>query len=179
MKTETLMWLFPAVFMLHEFEEIIFIKPWVMKNGAFLRARFPRAASRVLPRLEGLSTSSFALAVAEEFTVLSVATFISVEYGLYSFFTGVVIAYAVHLAMHLVQFLFVGRYIPAVVTSILTGVYCAYAVYFLFNSRLARPGGAVLWAAVSLAFIAINLAFCHYIASLFERKYMKPTVKGA
>ena len=179
MTIDMLMGLLPVVFMLHEFEEIIFIKPWIMKNGAFLRARFPRAASRVLPRLEGLSTSSFALAVAEEFTVLSIVTFISVEFGLYSFFTGVVIAYAVHLAVHLAQFLLLGRYIPAVVTSLLTGVYCAYAVYFLFNSRLAQPGEAALWAAVSLAFIALNLAFCHYIASLFERKYLRPPVKGA
>jgi len=173
------MWLFPAVFMLHEFEEIIFIKPWLARNGDYVRKRFPGIAARMISRLEGLSTSSLAVVVAEEFTVLSIATFMSVEYGLYSFFTGVVIAYAVHLAVHLAQFLFLGRYIPVIATSLLTGVYCAYAVYFLIGSRLASPGEAMLWAAVSLAIIAANLAFCHHIAALFERKYVRPTAKGA
>jgi len=37
-----IVWLFLIVFMLHEFEEIIFLKPWVGKNSAYLSKRFPK-----------------------------------------------------------------------------------------------------------------------------------------
>jgi hypothetical protein len=46
--------------------------------------RFPSLATRVLPHLERLSTSSLALAVAEEFLLLSAVTYFAVEYRLYA-----------------------------------------------------------------------------------------------
>ena len=40
-KIETLMWLLPIVFMLHDFEEIIMFKPWMNANCAALEKRLP------------------------------------------------------------------------------------------------------------------------------------------
>jgi len=31
-KYNTIIWLLPIVFMIHDFEEIIFFKPWIIKN---------------------------------------------------------------------------------------------------------------------------------------------------
>ncbi|MBI2332821.1 MAG: HXXEE domain-containing protein [Chloroflexi bacterium] len=79
MTLDTLLWLLPAVFMFHDFEEIIMVRPWLQKNTPLLRERFPKLAERVLPQLESLSTSAFALAVAEEFILLT-ALIISVNF---------------------------------------------------------------------------------------------------
>src|SRR4030042_4485016 len=83
MRTETIMWLFPIIFMIHDFEEVIMFKPWVTKNAGFMKKRFPRLAARTLPHMEGLSTSSFAVAVAGMFLIVSTVTLISVELDLY------------------------------------------------------------------------------------------------
>ncbi len=128
MKTETIMWLFPIIFMIHDFEEVIMFKPWVTKNAGFMKKRFPRLAARMLPHMEGLSTSSFALAVAGMFLIVSAVTLISVELDLYSLWAGAVIGYFIHLVIHVTQFLVVRRYVPVVVTSLVTAPYCVWAL---------------------------------------------------
>jgi len=93
MKIGTRMWLWPMVFMLHDFEEIIMLKPWITKNASDLQERFSRLASRLLPHFESLSTSSFAFAVAEAFMFLSVLAYLTVEFELYAIGTGLLLAF--------------------------------------------------------------------------------------
>jgi hypothetical protein len=57
--------LFPLIFMFHDFEEIIFMKSWLVKNSDYLQNRFPVFSKQIL-KLNGISTSAFALGVAEE-----------------------------------------------------------------------------------------------------------------
>jgi len=131
MKIETLMWLLPIAFMIHDFEEIIMMKPWAAKNSVEIQRRFPSLASRVLPHLERLSTSSFALAVAEEFILLSTVTYFAVEYELYAVWAGVLLAFFIHLLVHIMQFFLYWKYIPVIITSVIISLYCVFALYFL------------------------------------------------
>ena len=66
---ELIVSLFPIVFMLHEFEEIIGFKPWVVKDGLWIAKKFPKAAKQIT-LYERLSVPAFALAVLEEFVLL-------------------------------------------------------------------------------------------------------------
>jgi Protein of unknown function with HXXEE motif len=120
MTTETLMWLFPSVFMLHEFEEIIGFRPWWDQNRNALLKRYPRVGQRLRLQYDPLSTSSFALVVAEEFVLVSALTLLCVLFGWTSFFAGLVIAYLIHLGVHTGQFLLWRRYVPMIATSLLT-----------------------------------------------------------
>lgn len=66
-----IVWIFPVIFMLHEFEEIIVIKSWQlrfqMKRETF-KGKWPFS--------DFISAESFSCAVAEEFIIISVVTLI-------------------------------------------------------------------------------------------------------
>jgi hypothetical protein len=169
MKTETIMWLLPIVFMIHDFEEVIMFKPWAGKNAPYLRQRFPRLAARMLPHFEGLSTSAFALAVAVMFLVVSIATLVAVEFNLYALWAGVLIGFFIHLIIHVVQFAVFRRYVPVVITSLITAPYCVWAL-LVVNARHPLPvGPTIFWSGAALVVIAGALFFVHSLAARFER----------
>jgi hypothetical protein len=169
MKTETVMWLFPVIFMIHDFEEVIMFKPWVTKNAGFIKKRFPRLAARMLPHMEDLSTSSFALGVAGMFLMVSAVTLISVELDLYCLWAAAVIGYFIHLIVHVGQFLVVRRYVPVVITSIITAPYCVWALSVVNGRHPLPTGPTLLWSAVAFAVIAGAVVFMHALAARFER----------
>lgn len=39
---QAIIWFFPIVFIIHDFEEIIFIQSWISKNGYYLCEKFPK-----------------------------------------------------------------------------------------------------------------------------------------
>lgn len=178
MEIETLMWLLPIIFMIHDFEEIIMIKPWAAKNSPEIQRRFPALASRMLPHLERLSTSSLALAVAEEFVLISTVTYFAVEYELYSVWAGVLLAFFIHLLVHIIQFLLYGKYVPVIVTSLITSLYCTFALYFLnLNNYLVWPDVAK-WTMVFAVILIVNLVFVHLLAARFEKWLNENFVKS-
>jgi len=178
MKTETIMWLFPIIFMIHDFEEIIMFKPWAVKNAPYLRQRFPRLAARMLSHFEGLSTSAFALAVMVMFLIVSGVTLIAMEFDLYALWAGMLIGYFVHLVVHISQFLIVRRYVPVIITSIVTAPYCVWALLTV-NARHELPAGpTLLWSAAALVLIAGALFFVHGLAARFER-WLKVSYQAA
>jgi hypothetical protein len=42
MKPEIIIWLFPIIFMIHEFEEIIFMRWWLGKNKESILTKYPK-----------------------------------------------------------------------------------------------------------------------------------------
>ncbi|MDO4763569.1 MAG: HXXEE domain-containing protein [Flavobacteriaceae bacterium] len=60
---ETLIWLFPIIFVFHNLEEIIGTKIWLNKNEVLLQKRFPKIAKM----FKDFSTEGFAIATLEEF----------------------------------------------------------------------------------------------------------------
>jgi len=169
MKLETLMWLLPVVFMFHDFEEIIMMKPWFAKNSRDLQQRFPLMASRLLPHFESLSTSSFALAVAEEFLLLSVITFLAVEHELYALWTGFLLAFFFHLIVHLIQFALYRKYVPVIMTSLLSIPYCIFALYFLNSHNVLDWSDVIRWAIIAAVVTVSNMVFVHWLAARFEK----------
>ncbi len=169
MKIETLMWLLPSVFMIHEFEEIIMLAPWLSRDGDEVRRKFPSFASKALPIYRRLSTASFAFAVLEEFTILSIVTCLCVEFGFYNVWTGVLTAFSLHLIVHIIQFAVYRRYLPFVVTSFLCLPYCVYAPYFLFDHKLLVLSHAALWTMIAAAIVYPNIALALRLAIAFEK----------
>jgi hypothetical protein len=164
------MWLLPINFMVHDFEEIIFINSWIKKNKAYIYEKFPQVAKRFFPKIENLSTASFSLAVLEEFILLSVLTLICVEYSQYSFFAVITIGYLFHVIVHLVQLIALQRYIPGAGTGIITGVFSVYTLYYL--NCLGLLNWIYIWwlSPIVIFIIVVNLYFCHYLARRFEKR---------
>ena len=169
MKTETIMWLFPIIFMIHDFEEVIMFKPWVEKNASFMKKNFPRLAARMLPHMEGLSTSSFAFAVLGMFLIVSTVTLISVELDFYYLWAAAVIGYFVHLLVHIAQFLVVGRYVPVFITSVATTPYCLWALIEVNERHPLSPVPTIVLSVVAVVVIGAGVVLLHMLAARFER----------
>ncbi len=168
MKIDTLIWLQLVVFMIHDFEEIIFFHPFLTKNKDYITKRFPKPAKKLLSHFEGLSTSSYAFVVAEEFIILSIVTILASELNLFSFFAGILMANLLHLIIHIIQFIVFRRYVPVIVTSVLTSTYFLYALYFLGSENLVKWSNAAGWAVFAFAVIAVNMAAAQKLAVHFE-----------
>ena len=167
-KTETLMWLLPVVFMIHDLEEIIMMKPWLLKNRAKLEKRLPLRAAKVIARQTDMSVSAYALAVAEEFVILSVITLVAVEMGLFNFWAGFLIGFFVHLLVHIGQFAFFRGYVPVIATSIPAAAYSLVALHDLNVTHPLNWSMVAIWSVVALIIIALNLILALKLAQKFD-----------
>lgn len=168
MKVETLMWLLPAVFMIHDFEEIIMFESWIKKAAPNLRSRFPRPAKRMLPHMEKLSTASFSVAVAEEFVLLILVTLISVEFDQYSLWTGVLSVFFIHLIVHIIQSLVYRGYVPSIITSVFGSAYCLLALSSMASEGMLNWLYVTLWTVIAVVVAGANLVFAHKLAACFQ-----------
>ena len=50
-----LLWSLPAMFLLHDAEEVLFLSPWLRRNRELLARRFPQLARRMLLHFDGIS----------------------------------------------------------------------------------------------------------------------------
>jgi len=169
-KYSLIVWLLPIVFMIHDFEEIIFFKPWITKNKGYLTEKYPKISKRFLPRMENLSTSAFALAVAEEFLLLSLITVGSVIFDSYFLWLAAFMGFFVHLLVHLLQWIIMKRYIPAIGTTFFALIYCFYAFYEIISNNVFLISEIVLWTIIGLGLVGVNLIFAHKLAEKFDRR---------
>jgi hypothetical protein len=163
--------------MIHDFEEIIFFKSWVNKNKDYLAHKFPKISKRFLSRLDNLSTSAFAVAVAEEFVLLSLITLGSVLFDNYVLWLAAFMGFFAHLLVHLIQWIILKRYIPAIWTTFLALIYCIYTFYEIsVKNNIFQTSAIVLWTILGLVFLGVNLIFAHKLAAMYDRKQKKTVV---
>lgn len=167
---KTIVWLLPIVFMLHDFEEIIFFKSWITKNKENLSKKFPKLSKRFFARFENLSVQGFTLAVAEEFILLSVITFLSIIFESYLLWLGIFMGFFIHLLVHLIQWIVFRKYIPAIYTSIISLIYCAYSLDFILSNNLFEIKDIIIWTFIGFGIVIVNLLFAHKLAELFDKK---------
>lgn len=132
----TLLWLFPAVFMLHDFEEIIFIDGWYKKHGEAIRPRIPVRMRPGFERVASMTSGQFAVAVLVEFILFIPITYAASERGAMLLFLSCNAVLLLHVFTHLGQSLYLRRYTPGVVSAVLLTT--PYTLY-LFD-RLIREG---------------------------------------
>lgn len=123
MSTPTLIWLFPIVFMLHDFEELIGFEPWLKRHAPEVSTKLQRVLpTALLPRMDAMlakSTARFAVPIALIFLLTVIASFAAVEFQSYGFFLAASAAYVLHGLMHIGQAIAMRRYVPSLITSLL------------------------------------------------------------
>lgn len=143
--------------MIHEFEEIVFIRWWFRTNQSSLLERFPKLGERMINQLGSLSTEAFALIVAEEFILVSVTVVICAVTKNYNLFIGMVVAYTIHLIGHIVQTITIRKYTPFIVTSVLTGIYCILVLNHFITENLLITGLTVVYSVIYFIILVANL----------------------
>ncbi|MPL97422.1 hypothetical protein SDC9_43613 [bioreactor metagenome] len=173
---QVIIWLFPILFIFHDFEEIIFIQPWLSKNRYYLSVRFPTLSKKLLPHFDNITTSSFALGVAEEFILISIITVVSYIMNSHRLWAGLFIAFTLHLVIHCFQALIIRRYVPAIATSIICLPICIYIIKYIV--QLFTLDTVVIYSILGFIIMVINLGIVHRFMDVFSRWLTKYENKG-
>lgn len=154
-----LVWIFPIIFIFHDFEEIIMIRSWLTKNKRYLSKKFPVLAKKILTHFDAITTPAFAAGVAEEFIILCIVCIISLVTNSYELWSGFFVAFALHLILHCIQALIIRKYIPALITSIL----CLPACFFIIKQIIVIiPVYTIAaYTVICFAIMAANLIAVH------------------
>lgn len=172
MLPDPLLWLLPAVFVLHEVEETVFLPVWLRRHRSELMSRFPRLSGRLLPRLDGISRKEFAIMAVEESLLLvgatACASFVSWPYPWLALF----LAFGLHLVVHLFQCLLLWRYVPVVVTSLTGLIYCGWGLGQMVGGRMFDFREYLLCGVAGVVVAVVNLMLMHSLASAFRRHSM-------
>lgn len=154
------------IFIFHDFEEIIFMQVWISKNRWYLYERFPILSKKLLPHFDNITTSSFALGVAEEFILISIITVVSYIMNWYSLWLGLFIAFTLHLIIHCFQTLIVRKYVPAIVTSIICLPICMYIIEHIV--QLFTLEIVIFYSIIGFIIMVVNLGIIHKFMNIFS-----------
>lgn len=118
-----LIWLFPIAFMLHDFEELILFEPWLKKNAGIIiervKNRVPTFLEKRLNRIVSKTTTQFAFPICLIFILTFISSLSAAGFGKYAFFLLASSLFFLHGFVHVGQAIFLRRYIPALITSVL------------------------------------------------------------
>lgn len=122
---QTLIWLFPVMFILHDFEEIILAERWVQRHSQRIREKFsPKLANRILNQFS-MSTAQFAVAVLVVFLFVASSTLLASQYvttgtfGDIHIFLVLMLVFFLHAFTHMAQSIFFQSVTPGVITSVI------------------------------------------------------------
>ena len=163
---EQYLWLFPILFVFHDFEEIIGCRLFVAKNGTAITQRFPKIAFI----FNNLSTEGFALAVAEELVLLLIIcglTFTNIR-AFNLLWLGTFIAFTLHLVVHIGQAIVIRKYIPALATSILVLPVSVWLTIDCVKVSDFSPIEIVAYSLVAAIAVGANLFLAHWLARKFN-----------
>lgn len=134
--------LFPALFMLHELEEIVWMPSFFKK----ISIQYPN--NRILSYY---TPFAFNAIVLEQFLILLLSLFLSYQFNNYTIYTTIVIAYIYHVFGHLIQTVVIRKYVPGLLTGILTSL---FSLYYLKNNV---PINLYWYSFITLILIIVNL----------------------
>lgn len=147
--------LFPALFMLHELEEIIWMPSFVKK----LSAQFPDNLI-----LSYYTPFAFNAIVLEQFLILLLSLFLSYQVHNYTIYVTIVIAYIFHVFGHLIQTIIIRKYVPGLLTGILT------SLFTLCNLKNEFPIILYGYSLFTLLVIVLNLVVSFMILNKISHK---------
>ena len=147
--------LFPSLFMLHELEEIVWMPSFVKK----ISAQFPDNLI-----LSYYTPFAFNAIVLEQFLILLLSLFISYWFNNYTIYATIVIAYIYHVFGHLIQTVVIRKYVPGLLTGILT------SLFSLCNLKNELPIILYSYSLFTLLVIILNLVVSFMILHKISHK---------
>ena len=147
--------LFPALFMLHELEEIIWMPSFVKK----LSTHFPDNLI-----LSYYTPFAFNAIVLEQFLILLLSLFLSYWFNNYTIYATIVIAYIYHVVGHLIQTIVIRKYVPGLLTGIFTSL---FSLFYLKNNV---PINLYWYSFITLSLILVNLVLSFIILHKISHK---------
>lgn len=159
--------LFLIAFMIHEFEEIIFVKAWVAKHRAMPRFKnqlWVKNFSRY-----PLSTATFTTLIAGEFVVISILVVGAYALNVPAMFAGLLIAYGLHLLGHIVDMIARRAYVPGGPTALITLPPVVWLMYSTIEQTGPSAAAVILWTLGLGVVLILNLRGLYRVAPHIQR----------
>ena len=169
--------LLPVIFMFHEFEEIIFLKIWLHKDKEYLLNKFPKIGSKIYSQYINFTTSGFVFAIAEEFMLISILTYVAIIIQNYYLWFTVFMGFSIHIVIHIFQWILYKKYVPIIITSFLVLPYSVYGFIEFMNYDNIKIHWIILSSIIGILAVLLNLKFIHYIGHKFS-KYENKIING-
>lgn len=155
MTTLQFYFLFPSLFMLHELEEIIWMPSFVKKIS--LQIPYKQIFNFYTP-------FAFNVIVMEQFLILMTSLYLSYQFNNYSIYVTIIIAYIYHVLGHLIQTIVIRKYVPGLLTGILTSL---FSLFYLKNNV---PINLYWYSFITLSLILVNLVLSFIILHKISHK---------
>ena len=159
-----------VLFMIHEFEEIIFIKKFIEKNKV---VKDMKNELFVKKKESYPSTETTSLMIAEEFIILSTLLFIVSEISMYEMVLSLFIVYIAHLVPHMYDALRYRKFSPGSRTSF---IIFPLGILIIWNVILNKEINLVILIScvIIIGFLMIlNLLFLYKISKKIDRYLWK------
>lgn len=166
-----LLFLFICIFLIHEFEEIIFINSWFNKQRGYLNNRFPKLSKYIINNISGISTPAFALAVFEEYLIIIIVAFFSIYFENYNLIIGIFMGFFIHLIVHIVQWIIIRKYIPSILSSFICIPFCIWILKRIIVLQVVDCYDIIVWSIIGISITTLNLLLVHYIVKILDKKY--------
>jgi hypothetical protein len=162
----TIIWvlLFPALFMIHDFEEIIYGHNWFKRNIKNIETKVSaKLMSKLLKSLNG-TTSQFAFAVFEEFIILVVLSLFTIFYHWYGVYVCLMFGYCVHSLVHLLQSIYIKQYVPATASALATSIFILYGAFIVIHEQQLQVSLILISLPLMMLLILANGIFAHWLS---------------
>lgn len=154
LQSVSVFWLFPIVFMFHDFEEILTVEKWIRHNKAEVLAALPASLRKVFCSSFQMTTLQFAHDVFWIFLAITTATVLAAVFSFHFIFLMLLFIFFAHVFAHIGQALLLKRYTPGVLTAIILVLpYSSYAYYRLLKEHIIS-GVDILWSSIGAILIA-------------------------
>ena len=159
-----------VLFMIHEFEEIIFMKKFIEKNKV---VKDMKNELFVKKKESYPSTETTSLMIAQEFIILSTLLFIASEFRMYEIVLSLFIVYIAHLVPHIYDALRYRKFSPGSRTSL---IIFPLGILMIWNVILNKEINFVIFilCVIIIGFLMIlNLIFLHKISKKIDKYLQK------
>jgi len=159
-----------VLFMIHEFEEIIFIKKFIEKNKV---VKDMKNELFVKKKESYPSTETTSLMIAQEFIILSTLLFIASQFRMYEIVLSLFIVYIAHLVPHIYDALRYRKFSPGSWTSFIN---FPLGILIIWNVILNKEINFVIFilCVIIIGFLMIlNLIFLHKISKKIDKYLQK------
>ncbi len=155
-----------VLFMIHEFEEIIWVVPWITKhanNPAFANEMF------MLGKASCPSSETMALLILEEFVLASFILLIGILLKKPEIVAAITIGHTLHLFSHLSELFRFQTWVPGTITAVLTVPILLIVLYIFFKTNPINWLQLSIWTIIILVVLLANLSWLHSQAQNVER----------
>lgn len=146
-------------------EEIIGLLPWLNHNRKFLRKRYPA----IMRQYEQVSSEGFALAVFVELLLCIFLCLMSLFTNWFGLWLGGFIGCTFHFLIHIGQAIVIRRYIPCLITSIISLPVSTYVIYKSIYLLAYSFYQVLFYSFIGISVIVVNLAFSHRLMKCFSK----------